>query len=326
MCGIMGYYCFGEARPDLEGLKTSLIALEERGDHGTGVAYKSSDDSKIIIFKTALEAKEAFKNNDFNKRWEDFGSTGSKAAIFHTRKASVRYATNKDDNDSHPFNNDKYVVIHNGQIFGINELCRKYGITEPRVDSSILPHVLSEHSPEKSIDDFSTMLSSIWADFSIAFLVKNVDGLFLATNTKRPLELVLDRTNNILYFASLSKYLDNMILGIEKVEQIFGGVKFRRNMYTANVDYFIHTCNENSLFICTPNGMQSSAFKGHEFKSATTGATSYNTNANYSGKYGAASRSKLSTPSSETSTGDMFFKNSDMGNRFAAFLEALDAA
>ena len=320
MCGIMGYYCFGDNRPNINNLKTSLIELEERGDHGTGVAYKSTDGSKIIIFKTGLEAKEAFKNNDFNKRWEDFGNARPKTAIFHTRKASVRYATNKDDNDSHPFYNDKYVVIHNGQIFGISDMCKKYGIAEPRVDSSILPHILSEHSPETSITAFSTMLNSVWADFSIAFIIKNVDGLFLATNTKRPLELILDKTNNILYFASLSKYLDNIVLGIEKVEQAFGGVTFRRNMYTANVDYFIHTCNENSLFMCTAEGMTSSTFTGYEFKSSSSN------NAGFSSRYASTNSNRSYTATNKESNDDMFFKNSDMGNRFAAFLEELDAA
>ena len=110
MCGIVGY--IGNNKKTIKVLIDGLEHLEYRGYDSAGIAY--IEDKEIIIKKEKGRIANLKKTVDFN----DLGKIG----IGHTRWAT-HGEVNK--NNSHPHNNGKITIVHNGIIENYLELKNK---------------------------------------------------------------------------------------------------------------------------------------------------------------------------------------------------------
>ena len=107
MCGIVGY--IGKKGSALKVIMNGLSALEYRGYDSAGIAY--IEDNKLNIIKEKGKTDNLKTNIDFNKL--------SNLAIGHTR-----WATHGEPNkvNSHPHNQGKFTIVHNGIIENYLEL------------------------------------------------------------------------------------------------------------------------------------------------------------------------------------------------------------
>ena len=69
MCGIMGWYSFGNTLPDKDKITNMFSLLESRGRDASGYAFIK--DNNLIVHKDAMKSSEFVKTND----WKDLVSS-----------------------------------------------------------------------------------------------------------------------------------------------------------------------------------------------------------------------------------------------------------
>lgn len=200
MCGVSGWYCQGEARPNPLILKQLLIANMERGISATGIAYQD-EGGGIRIRKSKGSAVDFIKANE-----ELFGRAAqSPRGLLHTR-ATTKGSEDKNENN-HPVAGYNWAVVHNGTITNDDDVWSYYGDKLKlkrfaEVDTSSLPLVLSRGDTlESSINNLSILSGS----FTIAaWNSKDIERILLARFGYNDLLLFLDQENQILYWSSAS--------------------------------------------------------------------------------------------------------------------------
>ena len=69
MCGIMGYYSFGNTLPDKDKITNMFSLLESRGRDASGFAFIR--DNNLIVHKDAMKSSEFVKTNE----WKELSSS-----------------------------------------------------------------------------------------------------------------------------------------------------------------------------------------------------------------------------------------------------------
>lgn len=189
MCGIMGYYAFGDKRPKHSILTEMFYLLEARGHDACGWAYKN-EEGRIQLFKVPYRSSVVVKTS----HWK-FPPV-AKSMIFHTRAAtqgSVKVASN-----NHPLlgKNRKLALVHNGIINNDHT----FGIKPDTVDSLAIVKALEGE------DDPVLGLNKLQGSFAIAVIKEDNNELLLARHYS-PIEVVMDKKDDILYFASETRML-----------------------------------------------------------------------------------------------------------------------
>ena len=77
MCGIMGFFSFGNTLPDKEKITDMFSLLETRGRDASGFAF--IDDSNLVVHKAPIKSSELIKTDE----WKDLNLP--KVMILHTR-------------------------------------------------------------------------------------------------------------------------------------------------------------------------------------------------------------------------------------------------
>lgn len=139
MCGLAGYYCWGDARPPVESLRKLFLAQQTRGSDAAGLAYEHGP-GDIRVMKHVGPAAELDKSLAASDAWPVIAR--SPRAIFHARAQTK--GDKKDNVNNHPVVGMNWLVVHNGLVSNDDALWDYYA--EPRfaeVDTSAIPLVLS---------------------------------------------------------------------------------------------------------------------------------------------------------------------------------------
>jgi len=133
MCGIVGFYRVDEKETIIQ----MIDNLRIRGRDGFGILIKSNS------YFTKIQDKEI---NPIKERLSEI-SFHNKVILGNSRAMpEIEYMQGAGDSiiNLQPFQNDEWIVVHNGGISNDLELRKKYKIkTESKVDSSILPSLFS---------------------------------------------------------------------------------------------------------------------------------------------------------------------------------------
>ncbi|MCK9426165.1 MAG: hypothetical protein M0Q21_09015 [Ignavibacteriaceae bacterium] len=133
MCGIMGYYCFGDKKPDKQKITKMFTLLESRGRDASGYAFIR--DGNLIVNKLAQRSSITVKTYD----WKNMDLPS--IMLLHTRMKTQ--GTEKNNANNHPlFNKEGLCIVHNGIIHNDNEIFGK-NQRDGDVDSEAILAVLS---------------------------------------------------------------------------------------------------------------------------------------------------------------------------------------
>ncbi len=189
MCGIMGYYCFGDKRPNKDKVTAMFSILETRGRDASGFAFVKG--GKLNVFKEAVRSsvlvnKPAWKNLELPR-----------IMIAHTRAKTQ--GTEKNNKNNHPlFDASGLCIVHNGMIWNDGEIFANRR-RDAEVDSIAILEVLSK---KKNGDRFKHVFEKLEGSFAFAVIdAKNPDTLTLVKKDN-PIQLYYSEYDDILYFCS----------------------------------------------------------------------------------------------------------------------------
>ena len=196
MCGLAGYYAWGEARPKPETLMALLVAQTPKGTDSSGYAYVGSD-SLIRLRKETLKPSEFVPKVGIEK-WTEIAK--SHTAILHARNTTRGSKT--DNDNSHPQVYGGWVVTHNGTLNNDEDLFHHYKVKRfAEVDSAAIPLVLAQG---KDYEDSIRQLSVLGGNATMAILnQKQPERLTLCRLGKHDVFLFMDPLKRILYWSSV---------------------------------------------------------------------------------------------------------------------------
>jgi len=205
MCGIFGIVTYEKGEDTLIKLKTwshELFKLSEsRGKEASGIALLQNN--RLKVYKEAVRGSKLIRLKTYT---DLFRSTDAFpiALIGHSRLATHGIQTKNRNNQ--PVSNKRGAIVHNGIIVNDKEIWNTLIRKKPRfeVDTEVMLELICQYSQngvgiEQAISYF---YSKIEGSASIAFLLKNIPDLILATNTG---SIYFARTKNPKLFAFASE-------------------------------------------------------------------------------------------------------------------------
>ncbi len=189
MCGIMGWFCFAEARPNKESMTNMFSILECRGRDASGYAFIK--DKRLIVNKAPVKSSELVKH----KEWGALSLP--RTLIAHTRLKTQ--GSEKLNVNNHPLYN-KYgiAVVHNGMIHNDKEIFTT-AKRDGQVDSEAILSVLSTKAKG---DKIKRVFEKLEGSFAFASIDVNDPEKLILVKKDNPLCLYLDTKAEILYFCS----------------------------------------------------------------------------------------------------------------------------
>lgn len=190
MCGIMGYYAFGDIIPSKKKIEDMFILLETRGTDASGFAFinnmKELNVVKMEEPSSVLVKSESWRNLELPK-----------IMIFHTRLKTQGEPTNNMNN--HPlFTKKGLALVHNGMIYNDKEIFGTKKNRDAEVDSEAILFQLSR----KSKDPIKKVFETLDGGFAVASIDKNRPSELTLFRKDNPLELYYNSKDDILYFCS----------------------------------------------------------------------------------------------------------------------------
>lgn len=199
MCGISGWFCWGDKRPKPHTIKGLLLANMERGTSATGMAYLG-DKGHIIVRKGKGPASD-FIANTTDEEFEL--AAQSSRGLLHAR-ATTKGSENANENN-HPVVGLGWVAIHNGSIGNDDDLWGYYAEKEgvkrfAEVDTSVIPLMLSRG---ESVEDSIKKLSALSGTLTIAaWSEQDKDRMLIGRFGHNDLHMFYDAGSHILYWSS----------------------------------------------------------------------------------------------------------------------------
>jgi len=198
MCGIAGFYKFGDQNPDISTLKRLWLLQQSRGEDAAGVGYLDPITNMFSVIRRPEAVKDLLPQIG-DAQWTMIAA--SPMAMFHARAATK--GDPKDNENNHPVIDGSWVVTHNGMITNDDDLYEHY--KTPRsaaVDTITVPMVLN------LAEDYDTALLNLTlldGSASLALWNKqNPRWLALARLGYNPLFLFYDPRTEILYWSSIA--------------------------------------------------------------------------------------------------------------------------
>jgi len=189
MCGIMGYYCWAENRPNKRNITNMFSLLQSRGRDSSGYAYLK--DKRLVVVKDAVSSSKLIEHKD----WQNLEMP--KSFIAHTRLKTQ--GTEKLNVNNHPiYNKSGVAIVHNGMIHNDTEIFE----TEKRdgqVDSEAILAVLSSKAKG---DKLKRVFDKLEGSFAFASIDQNDPDRLILVKKDNPDCLYLDTKDEILYFCS----------------------------------------------------------------------------------------------------------------------------
>ena len=199
MCGIMGYYCFGKARPSKKNIEEAFAELSERGRDASGFAFLDSD-NVLKVHKKNVDSVALMKG----KPWEELDCEAP-IMIFHTRAATKGRPENNKNN--HPIFTKKGIcLVHNGMVDDYEKDFEEN--RDGEVDSEILVYYLNKYKTlEEGIKELTAKVSGSYA---IAVINKAEPTKLLLCRNSNPIIVCIDHKEKILFFASTKEIVYKM--------------------------------------------------------------------------------------------------------------------
>ena len=189
MCGIMGYYCFGEKKPNKDHITEMFSLLETRGRDASGFAFVEK--GHLTVHKSPIKSSLFV----MTKEWKELALPT--ILILHTRAATQ--GCNKNDANNHPlFNKQGIAIVHNGIIYNDKDI---FGMNkrDGEVDSEAILQVLSIKGKD---DMIKRLFDKLYGSFAFAAINKNKPEELILVKKDNPIDLYYDIKNDILYFCS----------------------------------------------------------------------------------------------------------------------------
>jgi glucosamine 6-phosphate synthetase-like amidotransferase/phosphosugar isomerase protein len=193
MCGIMGYYSFGDTVPDKRKIEKMFVLLETRGRDASGFAFIDPVTNKLSVTKSPVPSSNLIKY----PQWTTLDLP--KIMIAHTRMKTQGEPSNNMNN--HPlFTKDGLAIVHNGQIYNDKEVFTKKVKRDAQVDSEAILAVLAKSKRKE--DPIKRIYDTLDGAFAVACIDQNDIEKLTLIKKENPIELYYNSEDDILYFAS----------------------------------------------------------------------------------------------------------------------------
>ena len=224
--------------------KREFIRLMKRGAKGNKDAFGFFND--VVNFKMP---------KSFNKKKPSarniIGSTDSTFLVGHNRLATN--GSKKDNRNNHPFENDGWIVVHNGVIGNDDDLKELYEFKySEEVDSIIIPYLL-EHfvkkgsKPEEAVRKTAEELAG---SFSVVCYNKNEKVMYYFKNNSTDFNfgLVKDSEGTAIIGSTNEESIER---AYEEFEMIFPMSKYKEKVMVEAKSEVIYKIDDNGIFeIC----------------------------------------------------------------------------
>jgi glucosamine 6-phosphate synthetase-like amidotransferase/phosphosugar isomerase protein/DNA-directed RNA polymerase subunit RPC12/RpoP len=236
MCGIMGYYAFGEILPNKKKIEDMFTLLETRGTDASGFAYLNNK-NELQITKAETPASELVKTISWR------GLQLPKIMIFHTRMKTQGEPSNNMNN--HPlFTKKGLAIVHNGMIYNDKEI---FGTKEKR-DAEVDSEAILLQLSSKSKDPIKKVFETLEGGFAVASIDKNKPSELVLFRKDNPIELYYNSEEDILYFCSEREIMQET-LKIKKYS--------KRGFRLGEKEYHFYELENNHALIINPEGVHS---------------------------------------------------------------------
>jgi glucosamine 6-phosphate synthetase-like amidotransferase/phosphosugar isomerase protein len=235
MCGIMGYYSFGNTMPDKDKITNMFSLLESRGRDASGIAFIR--DNNLIVNKDAIRSSEFVKTNE----WKELVLPSS--IILHTRMKTQ--GSEKNNANNHPlFSKNGIAIVHNGIIYNDKEIFGKKE-RDAEVDSESILHLLSM---KVKGDKIKRLFDKVEGSFAVAMLDKYFPERLVLIKKDNPIDLYYDSKDDIFYFCSEREIMQEA-LSIEKTTV--------RGFNLGEKDFHFYEMHNNYALFINSEGVES---------------------------------------------------------------------
>jgi len=235
MCGIMGFYSFGNTLPNKEKITNMFSLLESRGRDASGFAFIR--DNNLIVHKDAMKSSEFVKTND----WKELVLPSS--MILHTRMKTQ--GSEKNNANNHPlFSKNGIAIVHNGIIYNDKEIFGKKQ-RDAEVDSESILHLLSM---KMKGDKIKRLFDRVEGSFAVAVIDKYQPERLVLIKKDNPIDLYYDSKDDIFYFCSEREIMQEA-LNIDKVTV--------RGFNLGEKDFHFYEMHNNYALFINSEGVES---------------------------------------------------------------------
>jgi glucosamine 6-phosphate synthetase-like amidotransferase/phosphosugar isomerase protein len=235
MCGIMGFYCFSEKKPDKEKISIMFSLLESRGRDASGFAFIK--ENNLIVQKVAIRSSEFVKS----KEWNELELP--KCMILHTRMKTQ--GSEKNPNNNHPlFNKEGIALVHNGIIHNDHEIFGK-NQRDGEVDSEA---ILAVFSSKTKGDKIKRVFDKIEGSFAVAIINKAEPDTLILIKKDNPIDMYYNTEDDILYFCSEREIMQESL-----------GIQFesKRGFTIGEKGYHFYEMENNHALVINRDGVDS---------------------------------------------------------------------
>ena len=252
MCGIMGFYCFSNKKPDKEKIGTMFSLLDSRGRDASGLSFIK--DGNLIVDKAPIRSSEFVKS----KEWQELELPS--IMIMHTRMKTT--GTEKNNYNNHPiFNKEGVALVHNGIIHNDREIFGKNQKRDGEVDSEAILAVISSKGKG---DKVKKVFDRIDGSFAVAVIDKNLPYQLILIKKDNPLALYYNSEDDILFFCS-EREIMQQALEIKS--------ESKRGFTLGEKDYHFYDMENNHGLILNKDGVDS--YKKYNVRDWWSGTRSY---------------------------------------------------
>jgi glucosamine 6-phosphate synthetase-like amidotransferase/phosphosugar isomerase protein len=235
MCGIMGYYSFGNTMPDKEKITDMFSLLETRGRDASGFAFIKN--GNLFVYKAPIKTTDMIKTDE----WKNLALP--KSMILHARLKTE--GSEKNNANNHPiYSKAGLALVHNGIVYNHKEIFGKKE-RDAEVDSEAILSILSLKGKG---DKIKRLFERAEGSFAVAAINKAEPDKLTLIKKDNPIELYFDSENDILYFCS-ERDIMKETLGINTIK--------KRGFSLGEVNYHFYDMENNHALIINKEGVES---------------------------------------------------------------------